>query len=236
MTSVAIVCSQTLDFLIKHGLVAAFERSGPYRPTETSSRPLLNRDQMMLAHYASLKGPLYRDAKQWEFAYCFVKSFTKAGRHDGSWVFEDAFGPIDAPLTDVADILSGSFARLDFHSLDKAPSGREFLFRTSESATTERLPEPYGKWLQHRKHEPRWGKPVEMEVQMHCRLSSSTAGTTHVRIEGSTFALGFLARLNQCLSDDLSLVPPLKTTRPALYARTTFKLLGRFVDLSPLVE
>jgi hypothetical protein len=235
--NLASACNQTVDFLVKHGLFRTFERDGPYTPPHTLSQPLFNKDQMTVMHHANLRGPLYADASGWQLAYRLVKSFCRSGAHDGFCRFDDALGKVEAPLDHVMGELPGAFARLGFNLAGPAfPDGRKALFRATEGSRTDDLPEPYGKWLQHKKLDARWGKPVELEVQMLCTLSSPAVGITHLQVEASTFALPVLVRLRKNLSTQLGLAVPLSTTFSHLRTRTVFELRGHPIDLTHLKD
>jgi hypothetical protein len=196
---------------------------------------MIKPDQMVNVHHGRLDGPLYQNEDEWRFVYRLVKSFTRAGVNDAACIFDKAFGQIAAPLDHVMDELPVAFARQDFAMQGSvSPNGRRALFRASESSRVDALPEPYGKWLQHRKREPRWGKPVDVEVKMFCILTSPAPGVTLIRIEASTFALGTLVELGRQLTEQLDLLPPLATTLEYLRSRTQFSLRDQLVDLQRL--
>lgn len=235
MVSLAKACNDTVDWLVKRGRLPEFGKDGRWRKNVIAARPLLNPDQSIALHYGALRGPLYAHRDAWRFVYELVKSYSKDGVLNGTCVLEDVFGPIKAPMVDVLDELPTAFARLGFQPSSSRQGARTVLFRASEASTVDALPEPYGKWLQHAEGRPRWGKPVELEVQMFCKLSSPNVEETRIGIQASTFAPPILVYLGRNLTEQLNLAPPLQMPIASVRSRTTFKLSGKVVDLNPLV-
>ena len=235
MTSLAKSCGATVDFLVKRKLISSFETDGQWIAPESTSRPLVDNDHMLILHHLPLKGELYGYFGGWGFVYNFVKSFTRAGRQNTSCLFDTVFGPLGVPLDRVIDEIPLAFAQLGFE-LKGAPSPdkRRVLFGRAEQSNVDDLPEPYGKWLQHKENNPKWGKPVELEVQFLCRFSSPEEGVTHIDIEASTFALPILVSLGAALTALFDLSHSLTIPDSYLGSNTSFTLTGAEISLKRL--
>ncbi|HLJ45265.1 MAG TPA: hypothetical protein VKU01_04625 [Bryobacteraceae bacterium] len=234
MTGLSTVCKETMEFLTRHGMFSPFEPSGPFEVRRLNDHPLLKRDQMMLMHYGALRGPLYRDEREWKAYHDLVKSFCRANKGDTACIFEDLWGGIPSPLNDVLEVLPFALSLQNFQSASQTPSGRRIVFRASESCPVKDLPEPYGKYLQHCRGESKWDKPEELQIWMVCKLASPEKDRTMLRIEASTFCVPVIIRLAWSICDQLSIEPPLTTSLDYLRTKVTFRLGQRTVDLSRL--
>jgi hypothetical protein len=193
------LCHDTVNFFIRHGLLASFERSGRYHAPAVA-RPLIPPAQAVLAHYAACEGPLYADAAQWQFAHDLVAGFTRRGRRTvaSAVTLRQLFGPLrGVAVDDLLAQLAYVFEGCGFRTRGSSTVARAARFASEDRCAVSDLPEPYGKWLQHRLGQPRWEEEVDLEVEAECRLSSPEPGVVHMDLDLSAPALPLL--------DDLAL-------------------------------
>lgn len=169
------LCRETLDFAVAARLLPGFEPNGRFvEPAGLKSAHAYNSDLKRIAHYATLRGPLYADDRAWERAYRLVRAFTRASGTgaSGRWQ-EGLLGPFHG-LTPPAVLagLEGAAARLGLTTVACNRAGFTAAFSAEDACRVEDLPEPYGKWLQSRRGRPRWQERVELALELQCRVAS----------------------------------------------------------------
>jgi hypothetical protein len=170
------LCIESLEFLVRNGLLKGYERSGRWRePAGPQHRLGVGKDAAVLHHYAGARGPLYRDAEQWRQAYQVIRGFTTKGRQplDGaSWTLTRLLGPLDVSPRDLLSHLVSALQRHGFQCLDRSDVSAMAAFRMEDSCSTMDLPEPYGKWLQLKHQRANWNDKLDLLVQLRCRIFS----------------------------------------------------------------
>ena len=161
------LCHATIAHLVNCGSVPRFKDSG---------QCLIPGGERI--HYNELLGPLYGDPTEWQFVYQLVQSFTKC-RDEETWLhLPELFGRIPLHVGDFLAQLPSVFARYGFECVDRNEVAQSVMFRSTDACEVKRLPEPFGKWLQHRLHELAWDRIEELEVTVDCRLRPVDGGTS----------------------------------------------------------
>lgn len=202
---------------VRAGAIADYERSGRFDRPERHGSVFRVADRRN-AHYASTRGPLYRDVAAWKRAFEFAHAFT-AGQAASALVrapyrLEQCFGsfgrtaPKDAMHCIGAGMEACGLKRL---AVDEASC--EALFDASDSPRLESLPEPYGKWLMLHEGQMRWDKPVSLRLIVHCRVDQaySASGSsrdawpeTYLTLALSAPAVSFVEALEMTLRPRLA--------------------------------
>jgi len=228
------LCEHTLAFLIRHCWVEPYSPTGRYQPGPLRQPPLLRPEERKALHYAALDGPLYLKREQWQRAYQVVRSFTKSGRKGSRVWLPRLWGEVPVQVGELLGQLPSAFASQGFDCISTSPVGRRALFRASETCRVEQLPEPYGKWLQHGMQRPQWERPVELQIEAVCQLTSLAAGHTAIDLELSTFAIPLVVGLGRALTSLLALAPPLQLSWQYLRTEAQWHVAGEVLDLSQL--
>jgi hypothetical protein len=197
------LCNASLDYAIDAGLLGGYQHSGRYRP-QPQSRNVhrVDQDIKLLAHYARCDGELYREPLQWQQGYRMVKGFVDGGSFGHRWWnVPDSFGRfagIDPAL--LIELLGTALLRIGFEAVDQHPASFTALFASHDECSVASLPEPYGKWLQHREHQPRWRQQSRLTVELDCR--AHPAGERDARVDLRLSALA--APMIPALWDELA--------------------------------
>jgi hypothetical protein len=228
--SVIRLCSQGLKALIRAGVFPEYAETGRFKPDPNRRRAGFNDDQLIILHYADLRGPLYADPEQWRLVKAFVQGFTQSGAGITKLVMPRLWGTMDADFLAVGNSLPGAFQALDFQAQPE-PGGRHFSFSLGGGTRMEGLPEPYGKWFQHRDKSPRWGQSVRLRLEVKCVLTSVTAQKTSLDFEMTGFAPWLVFDVGRVLSERLGLRPPLRLADEYLHRHAEFYIERRRVPL-----
>ena len=171
------LCKAAIDWLVEAGVLDVYEESGKFvEPLGGKGKFALDRDQRLLTHYAVCSGSLYTDERRWRRAYQMIHMFTAAGlaqRNRRTWKLASPFGPLEAiPPAEALVQLQSAFVRAGFQMTDQNDATGSAVFRTEDTGRVIDLPEPYGKWFQHRERRPRWDEPLDLAIEVHCRVLS----------------------------------------------------------------
>jgi hypothetical protein len=169
------VIERSLDFLVGNRILPAFENSGKYQRSRAAGAGWLPIPPSvdMMAHYAPLKGALYRHKEDWRCAFAVVNAFVVPKVNEPKW----------CSLKKVLSSTSKSFSADELLKTScTALQAIGFQLRTSDAAdsavlvlegpcTPRELPEPYGKWLQY--HETSaWDLQTQLRLAVGLEVSS----------------------------------------------------------------
>ena len=176
------LCSAGLIRLIKSGIFPDYENTGPFRPSAYQTKGGPKERELMILHYADLRGPLYQDRVQWKRAQSLLHGFTQPGSGITKLSMPKVWGTIPASFDSAKASLPSAFQVVGFDRADVDPGGRFWLFRAGGGTRTENLPEPYGKWYQHVDQRARWGQTIKLRLEVNCVLNYVSDETTSIAL------------------------------------------------------
>ena len=166
-------CRSALALAVEERNLKPYAESGPYAAPRGRDRYALDERAGILVHYADCRGPLYRDDANWKRAYDLVRSFTRGADDafeypwtvDGLGGLFTGIGP--AALLDAAET---TMLALGFERTARSDAASVAYFALHDSCRATDLPEPYGKWQQHKRQVPRWDQNVSLELSGSCTV------------------------------------------------------------------
>lgn len=172
------LCRASLDWLIDAGVLKPFDETGRFVAPLDGAKGSLNAGQRLLAHYTPLTGPLYRDDGQWKRAQQLVAMFeaqVASARGRRLWRVPAPFGAIGGVspaefLTHVQSAMSAA----GFSISSRTDAAGSLSFVCQDTCLVLDLPEPYGKWFQHREGRSRWEAPFSLAVEVRCQTTRRT--------------------------------------------------------------
>lgn len=186
-------CKLTVDWLTEAGALESYQESGRFAASLGGKGAFaLDRDQQLLTHYAVCDGVLYEYEKQWRRAYQTIHQFKAEGLAEGlarrgpsAWKLPSVFGPFDGVSPPEAlSLLLSAFARSGFQLTDQNDTAGSAVFRNEDSCLVMDLPEPYGKWLQHRERRPRWEETLALAVEARVTLTGRALSPQPLGLRG----------------------------------------------------
>ncbi|HEY2136315.1 MAG TPA: hypothetical protein VGH49_10520 [Xanthobacteraceae bacterium] len=163
-------------------LLAPHEPAGRYETPPERFGSVFRPAQLRHAHYASPRGPLYGDPAQWRRAYEFVRAFSAAAAAGSpGYTIERCFGSFGR--LGAADVFQHVLSALEACGLKQVGLNailHEAQLEATDNVKVESLPEPYGHWLHHQTHQPRWIEPVSLRLAVRFAIT-----TTFVRTDGA---------------------------------------------------
>ncbi len=168
------VTKSSLDWLVGAGLLPAYREGGAFVPAVSGVQSFaLGEPQQMLMHYAPLDGRLYADLDAWRRATRVVAAFIADIRAAPPWTPQKPFLVFE-PLrpSDALDQAHSALTRVGLALVDRNDRNGTALFRAEETCRVLDLPEPYGKWFQHREHKPCWGEPRPLRLDVKCAIEA----------------------------------------------------------------
>jgi hypothetical protein len=227
-------CSTGLKQLIRAGIFPDFKETGRYQPSPHHMRRDFREREMHILHYADLRGPLYRNAFQWRRVQIVVHGFTQEGLGITRLTLPNVWGTIPASFETMKAALPGAFAATGLERTDSDPGGRHWSFRVDGGEPMESLPEPYGKWFQHRQQRPRWGESIRLRLEVRCVLNFLSERTTSLDCEMSAFAPAVMRDVGHALAQRLGLRARLRFAPDYFRQMARFKLKSEPVSLATL--
>lgn len=217
------LCHETISYLVDRGFLPGYVNSGPCR-SRGGER----------VHYNELFGDLYCDTARWEQSYQLVQSFMHKSLGQSRFWMPEIFGRIPIRVADLLTQLPSVLSRYGFECFDRNDASQSLKFRSKDSCEVKHLPEPYGKWLQHQRHDVAWDRRTELEVVIECQLRA-VDGATFLDLVSSTLILSLLGPMADDLNRLLHLTDsPLGCPIEAVRSGGRFLLKGQPVSLACL--
>jgi hypothetical protein len=228
------LCFNGLTRFIGSGIFPRYCETGRFDPSKYRGKRGFQERDLIVLHYAELRGPLYRDTTQWQRVQSFVHGFTAPGQGITQLTMPDPWGTIAADFATMKSVLPGAFQVLGMNCASSDPGGRHWLFRAEGGTRMEGLPEPYGKWYQHKMKRPRWGQNTKLHLEVNCVLSFASPQTTSLDFEISAFAPSIVSDLGRALSLRLGLSRRLYFAGDYLQRRARFRIKSEPISLLSL--
>ena len=172
------IAKASLDWLAEADLLPRHRESGTFTPRVSGSQSfVVGEPQQVLMHYAQLAGPLYSNLTAWGQARRVVAGFIADTRESPSWTPQSPFITGNRLLpSEVLDQATSALAGLGLSLIDRNNHRGSALFRAEETCRILDLPEPYGKWFQHRDSKPCWADTQVLRLDVRCTIATLRTG------------------------------------------------------------
>jgi hypothetical protein len=162
------MAADALRWLIENRLLPPYREAGRFTESFHGDTSLnLSRGQQTLVHYAALEGPLYQSDTSWRQAMLTVDAFVAQrntrGRPDWRPLSQIEFVAEAEPRL-ILDALESAFRRAHLPVADRSDLKGEILFAADDVCAVADLPEPYGKWFQHKDRRARWDETKTLRL------------------------------------------------------------------------
>ena len=175
------LCQDSLQDLIQRGLLKSYENSGKFiKPRVRHS--VIPLELGLIAHYSVAEGPLYEDESQWEFAtdWC-TASPTGPAQCAADFPARSLWAVFRAcKVDDLMSQLPHVFEQCGFVVIRRVGLlAARFSYRPARAKSNNcRSLTANGSKFQQRN--PRWDRPVELEMEAVCNLSAPTKYVTRM--------------------------------------------------------
>ena len=168
------LAADALRWLIDNRLLPAYRESGRFAESFHGD-PTLNlaRGQQVLVHYAALEGPLYQSDADWRRAMLAIDAFVsqRRARARSDWQpLAQTSLVTDAEPKIVLDALESAFRKVRLAVADRSDLKAEIVLAAEDACTLVELPEPYGKWFQHRERRARWDETRTLRLEVRAAV------------------------------------------------------------------
>lgn len=159
----------TMAWAVRARLLPRYRETGPFVERHSGDPALaLLRGQQMLVHFAQLDGDLYADGRSWQSAVRMIEAFITArdGRRKPPWsplLQTDIVAAAEPRI--VLDALESAFRRGRLSISDRRDMTGDIVASIEGSSSISDLPEPLGKWYQHKERRARWEEVVSLRLE-----------------------------------------------------------------------
>jgi len=174
------LCRASLEWLIDAGVLKPFDESGKFVAPVNTAPGTLDAAQKLMEHYAACTGPLYRDEDQWRRAYRMIAMFeSQASGPAKPWRVEPFPGIRRVPPAEILTHIQAGMSAAGFSQTSRTDASGTLSFLLQDACLVSDLPEPYGKWLQHREGRARWQTAFLLAVEVRFEITNRARGGDH---------------------------------------------------------